>query len=103
MFSPRAPVSALLPVGIWYQNDVVLTSRRHHHVASTLIRRNFYVICPLGFIYLVNTRASVQRLPNVVLTSVTHDLDNGVDVVITSRVHWVVTSFYQTRNNKYSV
>ena len=30
------------PVGIWCQNDVVLTSmRRCHHVASTLIRRHF--------------------------------------------------------------
>ena len=36
------------PVGIWCQNDVVSTSMQHHHVASTLIRRHFYVMCPLG-------------------------------------------------------
>ena len=36
------------PAGIRCQNDVVLTSMRHHHVASTLIRRHFYIMCPLG-------------------------------------------------------
>ena len=34
--------------GIWFQNDVVLTSMRRDDVASTLIRRNFFVMCPLG-------------------------------------------------------
>ena len=29
-------------------NDVVSTSMRRHHVASTLIRRHFHVMCPLG-------------------------------------------------------
>ena len=29
------------PVGIWCQTDVVSTSMRRHHVASTLIRRHF--------------------------------------------------------------
>ena len=29
------------PVGIWCQSDVVSTSMRRHHVASTLIRRHF--------------------------------------------------------------
>ena len=36
------------PVDIWCQNDVVSTSMRRHHVASTLIRRHFLVMCPLG-------------------------------------------------------
>ena len=36
------------PVGIWCQNDVVLTSMRRDHVGSTLTRRHFYVMCPLG-------------------------------------------------------
>ena len=27
---------SLIPAGIWCQNDVVLTSMRRHHVASTL-------------------------------------------------------------------
>ena len=36
------------PVGIWCQNDVVSTSMRRHHVASTLIRRHFHVMCLLG-------------------------------------------------------
>ena len=30
------------------QNDVVSTSMRRDHVASTLIRRHFNVVCPLG-------------------------------------------------------
>ena len=30
------------------QNDVVSTSMRRNHVASTLIRRHFHVMCPLG-------------------------------------------------------
>ena len=32
---------SIFPVGIWRQNDVVLTSVRRNHVASTLIRRHF--------------------------------------------------------------
>ena len=36
------------PAGIWCQNDVVSTSMRRHHAASTLIRHHFYVMCPLG-------------------------------------------------------
>ena len=31
------------------QNDVVSTSMRRDHVASTLIRRNFDVVCLLGY------------------------------------------------------
>ena len=31
-----------------HQNDVVSTSMRRDHVASTLIRRHFNVVCPLG-------------------------------------------------------
>ena len=37
-----------LPAGIQHQNDVVSTSMRRDHVASTLIRRHFNVVCPLG-------------------------------------------------------
>ena len=36
-----------VPVGIWCKNDVVSTSIRRNHVASTFIR-HFYVMCPLG-------------------------------------------------------
>ena len=39
---------AVIPVGIWCQNDVVLTSMQRHHVASTSIRRHFGTKCPLG-------------------------------------------------------
>ena len=39
---------ATIPVGICYQNDVILTSMRRSYVASTLIRRHFYAMCPLG-------------------------------------------------------
>ena len=35
-----------IPAGIWCQNDVVSTSMRRHHVASTLIRRHFGTKCP---------------------------------------------------------
>ena len=35
------------PVSIWCQNDVVSTSMRRHHVALTLIRCHFYVMCLL--------------------------------------------------------
>ena len=36
------------PAGTQHQNDVVSTSMRRDHVASTLIRRHFNVVCPLG-------------------------------------------------------
>ena len=37
-----------IPAGIWCQNDVVSTSMRRNHVASTLLRRHFRTKCPLG-------------------------------------------------------
>ena len=40
------------PAGTQHQNDVVSTSMRRDHVASTLIRRHFNVVCPLGIIAL---------------------------------------------------
>ena len=40
--------TALHPADIWYENDVVLTSMRRDHVASTLIQRHFGTKCPLG-------------------------------------------------------
>ena len=36
------------PADIWCENDVVLTSMRCDHVASTLIQRHFGTKCPLG-------------------------------------------------------
>ena len=39
---------ASLPAGTQYQNDIVSTSMRRDHVASTLIRRHFNVVCSLG-------------------------------------------------------
>ena len=42
------PIWSSNPAGIWCQNDVVLTSMRRHHVASTSIRRHFGTKCPLG-------------------------------------------------------
>ena len=38
----------VFPLGIWCQNDVVSTSMRRNHVASTLVRRHLYFMCPLG-------------------------------------------------------
>ena len=43
-------VCTSLPLGIWCQNAVVSTSMRRHHVASTLIRCHFHVMCPLGMV-----------------------------------------------------
>ena len=39
------------PAGTQHQNDVVSTSMRRDHVASTLIRRHFNVVCPLGALF----------------------------------------------------
>ena len=39
------------PVGIWCQNDVVLTSMRRDDVASTSIQRHFDTKCPLGEVF----------------------------------------------------
>ena len=44
--------AVMFPAGIWCQNDVVTTSMRRHHVASTLIRRHFGTKCPLGYVML---------------------------------------------------
>ena len=41
------------PVGIWCQNDVVLTLMRRHHVASTFIRRHFLHHVPAGTGYMI--------------------------------------------------
>ena len=40
------------------QNDVVSTSMRRHHVASTLTRRDFYIMCPLGCFSAIFTRGT---------------------------------------------
>ena len=44
----RATTLAIHPAGTQHQNDVVSTSMRRDHVASTLIRRHFNVLFPLG-------------------------------------------------------
>ena len=44
--------SLYIPAGTQHQNDVVSTSMRRDHVASTLIRRHFNVVCPLGYVLL---------------------------------------------------
>ena len=46
----------LSPADTQHQNDVVLTSMRRDHVASTLIRRHFNVVCPLGSMLGINAR-----------------------------------------------
>ena len=45
-------VTVFSRLGIWCQNDIVCTSMRRDHVASTLIRRHFFVMCPLGYTFL---------------------------------------------------
>ena len=37
-----------IPAGTQHQNDVISTSMRRDHVALTLMRRHFNVVCPLG-------------------------------------------------------
>lgn len=39
------------PAGTQYGNDVILTSRRHTHVASTSRRRHLDVLCMSGGVY----------------------------------------------------
>ena len=51
------------PAGIWCQNDVVLTSMRRTHVASTLIRRHFRTKCPLGMWFAHRITSWVVHLP----------------------------------------
>ena len=46
--APSPEPTTHFPAGIWCQNDVVSTSMRRNHVASTLIRRHFRPKCPLG-------------------------------------------------------
>ena len=41
-------VFALSFVSFIHQNDIVSTSMRRDHVASTLIRRHFNIVCLLG-------------------------------------------------------
>ena len=43
----------LNPADIWCENDVVLTSMRRDHVASTLIQRHFGTKCPLGRVIII--------------------------------------------------
>ena len=53
------------PAGICRRNDVVLTSMRRHHVASTSIRLHFNVVCLLGSVYqasALHTGASIEPL-----------------------------------------
>ena len=45
----NTPVPNAIPADIWCENDVVLTSMRRDHVASTLIQRHFGTKCPLGY------------------------------------------------------
>ena len=43
----RVDIRIFIPAGTQHQNDVVSTSMRRDHVASTLIRRHFNVVCLL--------------------------------------------------------
>ena len=47
-FLPLVGLWRVYPEGIWYQNDILLTSMRRDDVISTLIRRHFGTKCPLG-------------------------------------------------------
>ena len=54
---------AMYPAGIWCQNDVVSTSMRRDHVASTLTQRHFYAMCPLSS-YLLYAYEKRKRFDN---------------------------------------
>ena len=56
-----------IPVGIWCENYVVSTSMRPNHVASTLILRHFYIMCPLGWHLTPNAVTIKQVLKNKIL------------------------------------
>ena len=63
------------PVGIWCQNDVVSTSMRRDHVASTLIRRHFNTKYPLGTVngsHTFGTMKICSRQGDFELMSVNH-------------------------------
>ena len=51
VYEEQQPQQGSIPVtaGTQHQNDVVSTSMRSDHVASTLIRRHFNIVCPLGY------------------------------------------------------
>ena len=51
----------LIPVGTQYQKDVVSTSMRRDHVASTLIRLHFNVVCPLGLYQCLSSLITLNR------------------------------------------
>ena len=57
------------PVGFSCQNDVVWMSMRRNHVASTLIRRHFYAMCPLSTCH---TRRGVMTLQDWAQSSQDH-------------------------------
>ena len=56
-------IRSAIPAGKQHQNDVVSTSMRRDHVASTLIRRHYNVMCPLGWAC-SNSRTSIARCSN---------------------------------------
>ena len=45
-----AEIPSTVTCNTQHQNDVVSTSMRRDHVASTFIRRHFNVVCPLGIV-----------------------------------------------------
>ena len=51
-----AAILHAIPGGTQHQNDVVSTSMLRDHVASTLIRHHFNVVCPLGLYQGCNVR-----------------------------------------------
>ena len=66
-------MSQAFPADIWCENNVVSTSMRRDHVASTLIQRHFGTKCPLG--------SFLQRY----LEMARHDLDYVMDMRINIR------------------
>ena len=51
-------------MGIWSENDVVLTSMRRDDVASTLIRHHCGTKCPLGWIRIpMGETVKVRQIP----------------------------------------
>ena len=50
-----------IPACKQHQNDVVSTSMRRDHVASTLIRRHFHVVCPLGY-FSVSIQSTINSI-----------------------------------------
>ena len=95
--------NAHCPGGTWRRNDVVLTSVRRRHVASTSVRRYFGVMCLLGGSFFCqkdpfgnissSTKANIRKIiASVKTTSVTLKYMYIFDIFITTECNYKTTA-----------